>query len=314
MKKGKKLGFLTSNWKAKIGSTLLAALLIILNRSLLLEDRIYTVPLNVLLHNSMVLGEQVQPSIRILIRAEGRKISGVRNEDFRTTVDFSSIEAPGTYSRRIIVQRIDDALALDPVELQVDPPELNVSLERKLRKSVPVESTIIGFPATGYKLVSATLNPAIIQIEGPESLVSSISSLGTSEISMTERRSSIVQRVRVEHENPLISFPSGSLVEFRATIEETPILNTFEAIDIVVIDLNENLRITRPLPAAAVRVQARVETIEKLTLGDVQVTVDASRITESGTYSLATEVQLPEGVNLLGVEPERVDVVVDSGG
>lgn len=214
------------HWQAKMGSILLAILLIVLNRSLTLELRIYNIPLTVLLHDSIVASERVQSSVQIRIRTDEQRIADIRNENFAASVDFSNIEQSGSYTKRILVQRIDDALTLDPVELQIEPQEISISLERKLRKVVPVDSTVIGFPATGFKVVSMQLTPDIIQIEGPESLIEGISEIVTDEIAMTNRKTSIVQRIQVVHENPLVTFPNGSLVEFRALIEETPIILT----------------------------------------------------------------------------------------
>ncbi len=309
--KSRRFAFLLRNWQAKMGSILLALVLIVLNRGLTLELRIYNIPLNVLLHDSMVVAEPMQSSVQIRVRTDQRRSEDIRNENFTATVDFSNIELKGTYSKRIIIQRIGDALTLDPVELQIEPQEITVSLEKKLRKTVPVELAVIGFPATGFKVVSMQVTPDIIQIEGPGSLIEGIENVTTSEIAMANRRTSIVQRVRVMHENPLVSFPSGALVEFRAIIEETPILNTFEPVDIIVIDLAQTLRIVKKIETGSVRVQARVENLEDISAGDVQLIIDASSIRSPGTYTLKTEAQVPGGLNVLQVDPEVVDIVVD---
>lgn len=88
-------------------------------------------------------------------------------------------------------------------------------------------------------------------------------------------------------------------------------LNTFEPVDIIVIDLDEVLRITEKVASGSVRVQARVEDLESILPGDIQLTVDASSIRSPGSYTLKLEAQVPVGLNILQVEPETVNIVVD---
>ncbi|MFH1523944.1 MAG: CdaR family protein, partial [Chloroflexota bacterium] len=90
----------------------------------------------------------------------------------RAVADLTGLEA-GTHSVELQVQ-----ITAQPVRIvSVTPLVLKLSLESLVTKTLPVELTLNGEPAIGYKAGDIALDPAQVSISGPESLVSQATSI-----------------------------------------------------------------------------------------------------------------------------------------
>lgn len=87
----------------------------------------------------------------------------------RAVVDLTGLESG---SHAVTVQTQIDAR---PVRIiSVTPQTFDLSLESLVSITMPVELTLTGKPAVGYKVGEATLNPADATISGPQSLVAQV--------------------------------------------------------------------------------------------------------------------------------------------
>ena len=90
----------------------------------------------------------------------------------RAVADLAGLGA-GTHSVEVQVQ-----ISTRPVRIiSVTPLILNLSLEPLVTKTLPIELTLSGEPAIGYKTGDIVLDPTQISISGPESLISQAKSI-----------------------------------------------------------------------------------------------------------------------------------------
>jgi YbbR domain-containing protein len=103
--------------------------------------------------------------------------------DLTAEVDASKI-AEGTTAVRVSHSNITVPSGM--IISSVTPSSIRISAERKLRKNVPVKATLKGRLPLGATLSNVTCEPDSVNIEGPASQVSQITSVATEEIDASQ--------------------------------------------------------------------------------------------------------------------------------
>ncbi len=305
---------LVSNWPAKVLSVVAALLLVVFNNISRLEERYISVPLELQLPNDLVAASSYPSRVRVTLRGESEGVQRILDEDVEAYLDLRNVETEGVVTTSVRVNRTGTALGVDPLEVYVEPAEVTLAVEQKAQKSLEVEPTLSGFVPVGYQLTGYQISPSSVEVEGPESEVAPLEVVRTEEIELAGRRNDFSVRVRLVRPSPGITFLGGDVVEFRGIVEEAVILNTFEPVETVVINLAPGLTLSTALPTGTIRVQGNQLDLDVVTVDQVQIVADASRVTAPGRYTLSTRPEVPSGLAVLRYEPQTVDVqVVRSG-
>ncbi len=305
---------LVSNWPAKVLSVVAALLLVVFNNISRLEERYISVPLELQLPGDLVAASSFPARVRVTLRGESEGIQRILEDDIDAFLDLRNVDAEGVVTTSVRVNRTGTALGVDPLEVYVEPAEVTLAVEQKAQKSLEVEPTLSGFVPVGYQLTGYQISPSSVEVEGPESEVSPLEEIRTEEIELSSRRNDFSVRVRLVRPSPGIGFLGGDVVEFRGIVEEAVILNTFEPVETVVINLSPGLTISSPLPTGSIRVQGNQLELQAVSVDQVQLVADASRVTSPGRYTLSTRPEVPSGLAVLRYGPQTVDVqVVRSG-
>jgi hypothetical protein len=302
---------LLSNWPAKVVALAAAVLLVVFNDVARLEERFFSVPLELVLDEGYVPGSPYPANVRVRLRGNSDGVFQVLEEDVRAYVDLSEHQSEGVYKGPVEIERQGTALEVDPLEIRVEPLEVTVALERKINKSLEVRPTLNGFPPSGYQLSQFRLTPSTVEVEGPRSEVEDLTHVVTEDIELAGRREDFSVRVRLVRPDPLVAFPGGDVVEFRGVIEESVILHTFEEVGIVYLDLPEDLRIVSSPTEGSIRVQGKQLDIEAAAPEDVRLVADGSVVTGAGTYVLTVRPEIPRGLLVLRYEPTQAEVQVE---
>lgn len=103
--------------------------------------------------------------------------------DLTAVLDASGI-SEGTTTLRILHSSINPPSGM--VITSISPSTARVSAERKLRKVVPVKATLIGRLKTGRSALYVKCEPESVEIEGPYSQVSRVTSVATEDIDASQ--------------------------------------------------------------------------------------------------------------------------------
>jgi YbbR domain-containing protein len=296
------------NWPAKILSLAAAVLLLVYHDINRLEERFLTVPLELELSTDLVPASTYPRQVRLRIRGESEQVYRMVEEDFRAFLDLRRFSSDGEYTVPVQIARggaSGDSAALEVIS---EPDTVVVWLEEKLLKSLEVVPKTSGFPPAGYELVQMTMTPSSVDVEGPRSTLEDIDEVSTEDVDLSNRREDFTERIRLVPPDPLVLFPGGDIVEIRGVIEEAVVLQTFEPVELIVTGLSSDLTIDQDLPAGLIRVQARQIDVEGVGSGDMQLTVDASGVTEAGTIRLPVRPVVPSGFVVLRYEPTSVQL------
>lgn len=314
MKSKSFFGRIFENWAARILSIAAAVVLFLFHNINTLEERFFSVPLEVVLDESVLPSSEYPHMVRISLRGEEESIFPILEEDVVAFVDLSEHNGEGVFKAPVQIRKKGTAVGVDPLEIRVEPLEVTIALEEKAYRSVEVIPGITGYPAPGYEIAQFFMSPTTVEIEGPRSAVESVDEIRTEEIDLSGRKEDFSIRVRLQKQNALLNFPGGDVVEFRALIDESVVIKTFEPIEIIAIDLDPGFVVEGGMPSGLIGVQGSQLTLEAIKPSDVTLSADCSEVTSPGSYSIPVRPDIPPGLLIVKYSPIRIDInVIEPG-
>lgn len=150
------------------------------------QGEITTVTAPVRLHgvpNNIVLLRISPEDVTVQIKAMSSLAPPPSKLDLTAEIDASRI-SEGTTALR--VNNDDIAVPSGMIITSVSPSSVRVSAEKKLRRSVPVKAILRGRFPSGQSSLRITCDPSSVDIEGPASQVSRITSVATEDIDASQ--------------------------------------------------------------------------------------------------------------------------------
>ena len=135
----------------------------------------------------IITSASIPQSVEITLRAPQSVWAGLNSGDIpvKAVVDMTGLGS-GDHVVSVQVQ-----IGITPVLIiAVTPQTFNLSLERLITRSLPVDLTMVGSPAIGYLAGTPILNPGEVVITGAESLVSKIDHVNA-DLDLTNARQNI---------------------------------------------------------------------------------------------------------------------------
>ena len=130
--------------------------------------------------SNLVVTSSVPDTVSLQLRGPLTRTLDSRNPP-EVLLDLSDAR-PGINSYPINASDIPLPAEVDVVS--VDPPAITLELERQAARLVPIRPLIDGEPAPGFVLGEVLVVPWEYTVEGPESLILALESVGTSPVSI----------------------------------------------------------------------------------------------------------------------------------
>jgi YbbR domain-containing protein len=300
------------NWPAKVLSVVLAIVLFVFHQISTLVEESFSSPLNIVSNGLLVPSKSHEQTIRITLRSDERNINAINREDIEVYVDLSNMNLPGTYRVPVLVRKIGTAAGVDPLEIRVNPSEIEIDLDYSAAKSVPVTPNFRGNLDSGYEMSSYSLEPTQVEIEGPSSIIDAITSLSTEYIELTGRRSDFVTTARIASSNPLMNFKGAGLVEVHGFVQELIMTRNFDNLPITITGLNNRYRARLNIEEGSVRVEGSQNALADYILWGAVLNLDCSNVETTGTVEIPVTVTVPPQFSLISYEPMSVSVTIES--
>jgi len=305
------------HWPAKVLAVAAALLLFLFNRFDSLQTKSFTIPLRLMTDTALVPSKAWTNRIKVTLRGNEEVLSGLTEADFEVMADFSSYQSEGVRREPVQVVRRKSLTETEALEVQVEPQEVTLQLERKVIRTLPIQPDFVGQPGRNFELSGFQVFPSIVTLEGPRSLVEKLTQVNTEPIELRGKTDTFTLKAKVVQETPLISFPYGSTVEVKGIM--TSSLATLVLADVAptAINLNSNLVLQTPLPPVQVKVRGTPQAIATLEAGSatepsVVLVADLTGFTIPGEIpALPITAQLPEGVELVSLEPATAAVFLE---
>jgi len=154
-------------------------------------------------------------TVQVRLRGSSNVIRDVSAKDVSTTIDLSKMR-PGEKIVPLSPQNVQAPFGAGVI--RVNPSSVRFNLERTLTKTVPVVPTILGQPPDGFEIGSVAVNPSKVEVEGPESRVSTLASIATVPIRLDRRQTHIEQAAELDVPDPQIRLRRPAPVAVRVEL------------------------------------------------------------------------------------------------
>ena len=302
---------LSRKWPAKAIALAAAIILYLLVGLTGLEERYITVPIRVVFPENLVAGQEYSRFVRVYLRGEPDNIFSITENHISITADFSAYDRPGIFRVALAHQRLGEVEGMEELEVRLEPGVLGLTLEQKTIAEVDVVPLISTNPAAGYELTSYTTIPSRVQISGPSSAVEGLLEVGTEAIDLSSHNNSLISRVSLTRPHPLVGFENTSVVEFRAEINESILVNTFDDIPVSIIDLRSGLRAELGDLKGSIRAQASQSLIDQTSPESIGLVVDGGAIRGPGEYTLSVRPVVPRGFVIFRFDPVELLITIE---
>ncbi|MDR1972391.1 MAG: hypothetical protein LBQ46_10785 [Treponema sp.] len=307
-------GFLrgaAENWVPKVLSIALALVIFIVHRNSTLETRFFSIPLILDLSSHLCPASPYARMVRVTLRGDANNIQPIQDDDFEAYIDLGSYESPGTYHAPVRIRKKGTALGVEPLEITVDPVTMVIDLDYKVNKYVPLTANIEGSPEPGFDLVSHTLSPTQVVLEGPSGLLAEVPELYTDVIDLNGRNADFSVTVAILNRDPLLTIRGNGTTEFKGFIYSRVDVRNFGNIPIVLTSLGPGLLGEGDIRTGIVRLEGNRGDLDSFSPPPDFLTVDCSGLTGAGRYTLPVKAALPPSLSLIRMEPEEIGVTLE---
>lgn len=306
------------HWPAKVLALAAALLLFLFNRFDSLQVRSFSVPLRLVTDTALVPAQEFSHRVKVTLRGTDEVVSLISEADLEALADFSGHQGEGIFDAAIQVNRRGTAAESNSLEIAVEPMILKVHLERRIVKTVPVHPDFQGQPGKNYELSGFQVNPSIVTIEGPRSVVQKVTAINTEPVELRGKTDTFTLKARIEAGSSLLTFPYGNTVEVQGIMTSSLASLVLESVIPGAVNLNSGLVLQSPLPPVRVRLRGTPEALEALVKDNngaptAVVVADLTGFTVPGEIpSVSLKADLPPGVDLVDLSPAVVSVFLEA--
>jgi YbbR domain-containing protein len=166
---------------------------------------------------------------------------------------------------------------------------------------------IEGEPAPGFTAGEATVQPATVEVSGPESTMKRLKDATTEPVSVSGQRSLVRQDVAIGLPECSLCVPSPGTVTVTVPIQPRPVDRLLSAVPVRVRNAGRG-RSAQAVPAVvAVAVRGPQDVVEALRPDAVSAFVDLAGL-RPGRYNLSVRLEPAQGFEVVRTEPAIVQV------
>ena len=250
--------------------------------------------------------------ISLYLSGRAQDLENLRSSDFAVYVKVDA-EQEGVRNLPVEYRMRNNAQLKRGMSVKIRPSFVALAVEREVKKKLPVEVSINGYPATGYSLGTYRVYPGEVGVAGPASFVEGLEFISTISVDITGRNESFKSLVDLKPPALKNLRLDVSRVQVEIQIDARSKTQTFALVPEIT-NLPGNLRLIEMLPERVqLTLQGSIDALQKIEAGEQQISVelDGGDIFASGRYALPVVVgDLPEGLSLIIGTPNRVSVVL----
>lgn len=154
--------------------------------------------------------------VRLEMRGPSRAMARENLSGIKALLDLSEVKAPG--ERTFTLSESQITMPHGVTLVRVVPSQLRLTFDRLMVRNVPVEPRIAGLPAPGYVMGAHEVNPATVEISGPESRVRSVASALTDVVNIEGQKGPVEARVSAYLADPRVELRSAPLVTVKVNV------------------------------------------------------------------------------------------------
>lgn len=296
------------NFKVKIICFLLAIAMYIAISWLQQSPKTYSTELKVEnLRDYLVISTNLPETVKITVREKPNVFDKITEEDFNIRLDLKDVTGPVINKKIKLTWDIPKDMKSFFGIVNVHPKEIEINVEKLVEKNVTILLNLIGKPAPGFIVKRTTINPSVIRIQGPRSIIDLVNSINTETINIEGVKESFGRQVNLVSENPNIK-ALGKVNVFFEVIEETDVKDfRFQRIYFENLKKQFRAKIKKPI---IIKLEGPKNEITTLTMDDIYLYADCSGVVYPGEYPLEVKFKIPENFKVISIFPQRISVTV----
>jgi hypothetical protein len=189
------------------------------------------------------------------------------------------------------------------------PATVGLTFERQVTRSVSVKADVDGDTAPGYEVRRVTVEPAEVEVIGPESALRELSEAVTEPIELKASAAQVRERVPIAILNSpaRLRVPQDAIV----TVDIQPLRTerTIGGVPVRMQQLRAGQRAQSAPPNVSVTVRGDKDVLEKLGAGSIEVSVDVTGL-GAGRYTLPPRVAPSRLFGVVRVDPPQVQITI----
>jgi YbbR domain-containing protein len=208
---------ITENWVLKLLSLVLALILWFFVMGEQKLERSYAVPLELKnMPAGMMVANEIPSHIEVRIAGPRTLLMNLQTEDIGISVNLKDLQ-PGLTTFKRLEENVD---LPGPLKVtRVSPSYVDIKLERIRSRLVPVEVTVTGEPADGYRVGKIRVNPEKVMVEGAESEIAGIDTVPTEAVDVTGASADIVTAVPLNFLGKFSHLKGETIAEVQLAIQ-----------------------------------------------------------------------------------------------
>jgi YbbR domain-containing protein len=246
-------------------------------------------------------------TVDLRLRGSSALLSRIAPGEIVVVLDLSSAR-PGS---RLFHLRADEVRVPFGVEVaQVVPATLSLELEKTIRRTVPVLPATEGEPAPGFVIGRISSQPAMVEIEGPESRVKQVASATTEPVTVDGKRERVRDVVTVGVADSAVRLVQPQIAAVVVEVLPAPIERDIASVPIRYRNLGAGLRAQVIPSLARVTVRGQREALAEIRPDSIDAFVDLAGL-GAGRYNLRVQADPAQDFGIGVITPAVVVVRIN---
>jgi YbbR domain-containing protein len=250
----------------------------------------------------VVMGQRAE---EVDVRVSGPRTLLGRLSSKKISLDLAEVR-PGPSSFRVTPELLN--LPRGVKLLRITPSVISVDIARLKKRMVPVHVDVVGSPPFGYGIGAVGVSPPTVEVLGPAPLVDKLQAILTENVDVSTLTQTATRDLQLQGPDGDWMTYNVDRVRIHLDVHDVIVSREFRRLRTTL--KNASYRVTpAPLPLTEVTVRGPQRIVEKLTLANDDVFVDA-RGKGPGVVMLPVNVLVPPGVEVIAQDPTEVELTL----
>ncbi len=252
------------------------------------------------------LVESPPGTVEVRVRGASGLLSQLSTGAVVATIDLS-LAREGQKGAYLTLSHVRAPIGVEVVK--VTPQVVPLRFEKSLTKTVPVVPVVEGEPAPGFAAGAASVEPASVEVIGPESAMKRLTQAMTEPVSVSGQRSLVRAEVAVDVRDASLRLTTPVTATVTVPIQPRPIGRVIASVPVQVRNAGRGVSAQVVPSVVAITVQGSPDVVEALRPDTIGAFVDLARL-GPGRYNLPVQVDPAQDFVVVRTEPATVQVRV----
>lgn len=268
------------------------------------------IPVEVQSSKSQALSEEIPNSIDVTVRGKGWDlISLLISKDLKYSLDISKLKKD---TRIISEQFVSERLNLQPnvSVIKINPDTISISFDKVSSKIIPVKNNIVVNLKDGYSIIgNPVFTPDSVIIQGSSYLVNRIKAVPTETKYFNNVNSDISGTIRLKDTLSNIIKIDPRQISYYYKVELSA-EKSFDDVAVNIENIPDDKEVLLIPPRVSLSVRGGVEQLSQISASDIKVSVEFNIIEGDTLGFIIPNVNIPDELNLLKIEPQKLQYII----